>query len=141
MHADYDRLRLLWPDHLGLARGKYLPKERAERGTAHCISLFTLGFDRDMTPHPGGMMMEGLPDVDAVYDPDQVRPGWEERTAVAIPRLVRHGAPVMMAPRNVLIEAIEAEGRQFCVGVQWHPEKLVGIHRDGLFGAFVTACR
>jgi len=53
------------------------------------------------------------------------------------------GAGMRIAARaeDGLIEAIEAEGQQFCVGVQWHPEKLAGIHRDGLFGAFVTACR
>lgn len=27
----YDRLRLLWPDHLGLARGKHLHREQAGR--------------------------------------------------------------------------------------------------------------
>lgn len=37
-----------------------------------------------------------------------------------------------------LIEAIEREGPQFCVGVQWHPEKLDGS--DALFSGFVAAC-
>lgn len=37
-----------------------------------------------------------------------------------------------------LIEAIEREGSHFCVGVQWHPEKLDGS--DALFRAFVIAC-
>ena len=45
MTVEFDRLRLLWPDHLGLARGKYLTLEKAAAGTAHRISLFTLGFD------------------------------------------------------------------------------------------------
>jgi hypothetical protein len=35
--ADYDRIRVLWPDHLGLARGKYLPIRYAERGAFHCL--------------------------------------------------------------------------------------------------------
>jgi putative glutamine amidotransferase len=39
-----------------------------------------------------------------------------------------------------LIEAIERDGSQFCIGVQWHPEKLSGSHCRGLFGAFVVAC-
>ncbi len=39
-----------------------------------------------------------------------------------------------------VIEAIEAEDPPFCVGVQWHPEKMTGVHRDRLFGAFVAAC-
>jgi putative glutamine amidotransferase len=39
-----------------------------------------------------------------------------------------------------LIEAIERDGESFCVGVQWHPEKLSGLHRQALFGAFIAAC-
>ena len=50
------------------------------------------------------------------------------------------GMRVSARAEDGLIEAIEDEGQQFCVGVQWHPEKLAGIHRDGLFDAFVTAC-
>jgi putative glutamine amidotransferase len=40
-----------------------------------------------------------------------------------------------------LIEALEREGESFCVGVQWHPEKLSGLHRKALFGAFIAACK
>jgi hypothetical protein len=60
MTIEYDRLRLLWPDHLGLARGKYLTPEKAASGTAHCITLFTLGFDREIIPHDGGLFWDGL---------------------------------------------------------------------------------
>jgi len=94
VNPDYERLRLLWPDHLGLARGKYLPRETAERGTAHCVTLFSLGFDREMYPFEGSMFWQGLPDCDAEIDADRIRPGWEEGTAVTIPRLTREGMPV-----------------------------------------------
>lgn len=40
-----------------------------------------------------------------------------------------------------VIEAIERETGPFCVGVQWHPEKLEGPHREQLLAAFVDACR
>jgi putative glutamine amidotransferase len=40
-----------------------------------------------------------------------------------------------------LIEAIESEGEAFCIGVQWHPERMPAAHRERLFGAFVAACR
>jgi putative glutamine amidotransferase len=40
-----------------------------------------------------------------------------------------------------LIEAIERAEPPFCVGVQWHPEKMQGPHRERLFGAFVAASR
>ena len=39
-----------------------------------------------------------------------------------------------------LIEAVEREGDGFCLGVQWHPEKLDGPHRHALFAGFVKAC-
>ncbi len=121
MTAQFDRLRLLWPDHLGLARGKYLTPQKALKGTAHCISLFTLGFDREMTPHDGGMFWSGLPDCDARFDPDDIRPGWEEGTAVVVPDIVREGEPVSLAPRTVLKEAIAAwrdKGLRPMVGIE-----------------------
>jgi glutamine synthetase len=121
MTIEFDRLRLLWPDHLGLARGKYLTPEKATSGTAHCISLFTLGFDREMTPHDGGLFWQGLPDCDARFDESSVRPGWQEGTAVVIPDIVRGGVPVPLAPRNVLIDAIsrwESQGMTPMVGIE-----------------------
>ena len=118
---DYDRVRLLWPDHLGLARGKYLPREKAEKGTAHCITLFTLGFDREMTPHDGALFWQGLPDCDAIYDPEKVRPGWEKRTGVVIPDISRVGEPVPLAPRHVLSQVVDrwkAHGLHPMVGIE-----------------------
>ena len=40
-----------------------------------------------------------------------------------------------------LIEAIERAEPPFCVGVQWHPEKMEGAHRERIFGAFLEASR
>lgn len=107
MPEAYERMRLLWPDHLGLARGKYLPgHSRSETG--HCIGLFTLGFDREMIPHDGGMFWEGLPDLEARFEDSDARPGWEPDTKVVIPDITRKGLPVPLAPRNLLKSAIEA---------------------------------
>lgn len=108
MAATYDRIRVLFPDHLGLARGKYLPIEHADRGTAHCVSLFSLGFDRDMTPHEGAANLSGLPDCDLTFTTDDVRHGWETDTAVVVGDLSRNGRPVEMAPREVLKRQIAA---------------------------------
>lgn len=106
MANDFDRVRLLWPDHLGLARGKYLTPQKAEEGTAHCISLFTLGFDREMYPHEGGLFWKGLPDCDATFEQGAIRTGWQEGTSVVIPDITRGGQPVPLAPRNVLKQAV-----------------------------------
>jgi len=42
-----------------------------------------------------------------------------------------------------IVEAVEAEGHPFAIGVQWHPEELAGSdpRAEGLFDAFVQACR
>lgn len=39
-----------------------------------------------------------------------------------------------------LVEAMEGVGDGFCLGVQWHPEKLPGDASQRLFGGFVAAC-
>jgi glutamine synthetase len=120
--VEYDRLRLLWPDHLGLARGKYLPREKAEQGTAHCITLFTLGFDREMTPHDHALFWQGLPDCDANFDPDNVRPGWENNTAVVIPDIMREDRPVPLgAPERPQVGPGDGGRRTACtpmVGIE-----------------------
>jgi len=121
MTPEFDRLRLLWPDHLGLARGKYLTPEKASEGTAHCIALFTLGFDREMIPHDGGFFWQGLPDCDARFNDADIRLGWQDGTAVVIPDIVRGGVPVPLAPRSVLVDAIakwQAKGLQPMVGIE-----------------------
>jgi putative glutamine amidotransferase len=45
-----------------------------------------------------------------------------------------------LAPDGI-IEGIEAPGRKFCLGVQWHPEFLIDPGDARLFAAFVEACR
>ena len=57
--------------------------------------------------------------------------------------LAEPGAGVRVSARapDGVVEAIELEDHPFALGVQWHPEKLEGPHRDALFGAFVAACQ
>ena len=105
--SDYQRIRALFPDHLGLARGKYLPAHLAHKGTRHCLSVFALNFDRTMVPAPGARMLEGLPDCDLVLAMDEVRPSWEEATGVVIGDLFFRGAPLTIAPRHVLRKAVD----------------------------------
>ncbi len=106
--ANYDRIRVMFPDHLGLARGKYLPIEHADRGTAHCISLFALGFDREMTPHDGAKVMSGLPDVELTFSTDDIRLSWEPATGIVVGDVTRHGEPVDLSPREVLKKQVQA---------------------------------
>ena len=39
-----------------------------------------------------------------------------------------------------IIEVIEKEDHQFCIGVQYHPEYLVTEHDEKLIAAFIEAC-
>ncbi|MFW2383289.1 MAG: glutamine synthetase family protein [Acidimicrobiales bacterium] len=105
----HERVRVMFPDHLGLARGKYLPSHLALRGTGHCATLYGLGYDRSMIPAPGSYLLEGLIDVHATLDPATLRTGWEDDdTAVAVADLAMHGKPFPFSARTVLQRAIAA---------------------------------
>lgn len=120
--TEYQRIRMMWPDHLGLARGKYLPADLAAEGTGHCVTTFALGYDRSMIPAPGAYLLEGLIDVHATFNADAVRPGWEDDiTGVAVGHLALDGEPYPVASRHVLQEAIaawEALGYSVNVGIE-----------------------
>jgi len=106
---EFDRVRVMFPDHLGLARGKYLPSHLAAKGTGHCATIWGLGYDRSMVPAPGSYLLEGLIDVHATMDPATLRPGWEnDTTGVAIADVSMHGEAYPYAARNVLKKAIAA---------------------------------
>ncbi|HEX5695872.1 MAG TPA: glutamine synthetase [Acidimicrobiia bacterium] len=102
---NYDRIRFLWPDHLGLARGKYLSPARAAEGSNHCVALFSLQLNRVMIPHPGAHH-ESFPDVEARFSTDEIRPGWEKGTGVVVASITKDGVPVELAPRSILERVI-----------------------------------
>jgi glutamine synthetase len=119
--SDYKRIRVLFPDHLGLARGKYIPAAHATTSANHCIGIFALNFDRTMTPAPGSKMLEGLPDCKAVFSRDEVGPGWEPETGVVVADLSVRGKPLAISPRHVLRRAIadwEKLGYKSKVGIE-----------------------
>lgn len=107
--SNYDRVRVMFPGHLGLARGKYLPTHLAAKGTGHCATMYGLGYDRSMIPAPGSYLLEGLIDVHATMDPATLRRGWEdETTAVAVADVAMHGEPFPYSSRHVLQQAVAA---------------------------------
>ena len=109
MSEEYRRLRVLWPDHLGLARGKYVPAELAESGVRHCSGTWALGYDRGMTPYtPGSHWNDGLPDFQGTYDLAESRPGWEPGTRVVVADLGDHEGPSPVSPRGALRRSIAA---------------------------------
>ncbi len=105
--SEFDRIRLMWPDHLGIPRGKYLPAHLAHKGTAHCVTTFALGYDRSMIPAPGSYLLEGLKDVLSTYEATELKRGWEDdRTGVAVGHLDFEGEPYTFAARYALQKAI-----------------------------------
>ena len=104
--SDYKRLRAIFPCHLGIARGKYLPYHLAERGAGFCVTTFALTYDKDLFPTAPSRMLEGLPDCDLNYDMADARPSWHADTDIVIGDVTYHGEPIEAAPRTVLQKAI-----------------------------------
>lgn len=102
----YDRLRVLVPDHLGLARGKYLPWRIADRGTGFCVGTWLLDYQREILDVEIGIDPTGFPDVDAHYSIHDVRPCWEDGTGVVVADIDFHGEPYSVSARHALRRAI-----------------------------------
>jgi glutamine synthetase len=102
--ATGERLRLLFCDHLSLARGKYLPASKIGDGASRfCQGTFAVNYDKDLLPAPGGKMLEGLPDMDAVYAAADIREGWEPSTKVVVADLFENdGTPLALCGRGLL---------------------------------------
>lgn len=111
-NSDYERVRVLFADQLNLARGKYLPASFARKGAARlCVGTYAVTYSKELVPAPGGGLLEGLPDIEAVFDPANLRPGWEPNTRVALADLEFHGQPAGLCGRGALKRAI-AEWRK-----------------------------
>lgn len=107
--ADFARIRMLWPDHLGLARGKYIPGRLAHKGSAFCVTTFGMAYDRDLIPAPGAHMLDGLKDVHGTLDASTLRPSWEdERTAIAVADLLLAHQPYDVSSRAALQRTVDA---------------------------------
>ena len=83
-----------------------------------------------------GLVVEVRTRLETLLGPDPGPVNSTHHQAVAEPG---QGMRVCARAEDGLIEAIEPEASRFWIGVQWHPEKLKGLHREALFGAFVTA--
>ncbi|MEE9415318.1 MAG: hypothetical protein V3V01_08535, partial [Acidimicrobiales bacterium] len=120
--TDFDRIRVLWPDHLGLARGKYLPVHLAPKGSGHAAAVYSLQYDRAFAPAPGSFIDEGFPDIHATMDPESLRPGWDDdRTGVAVADLTKDGEPYTFSSRHALRRAIadwKSLGHSPMVGIE-----------------------
>jgi glutamine synthetase len=104
------RLRLLFCDHLSIARGKYLPTEKLRNNgsSRFAQALYGVHFDRDLLPAPGARMMDGAPDMQAVYSKADIQKGWQEDTRVVVGDLQQwDGSPLPMCGRTALKKAVK----------------------------------
>jgi glutamine synthetase len=102
------KVRILFADQLNLARGKYVPASEAEKGHARmCVGTFAVTYDKTLVPAPGGGMLNGLPDMEAVFDPADLRPSWEAGTEIALADLRFKGASFGLCGRSALKRAID----------------------------------
>lgn len=69
-NPEYTRLRVLYSDMLGFARGKYIPMAMATGQVSYSIAIFGVGYDRALIPAPGADVLDGLGDMRAVYNPE-----------------------------------------------------------------------
>lgn len=116
------RVRILFADQLNMARGKYISAEDAHKGHARlCVGTYAVTYARQMVPAPGGHMLEGLPDMEARFDPASLRSCWDGRSQVALADLFFHGEPFGLCGRSTLRKAIadwRALGFEPMVGVE-----------------------
>lgn len=102
------RVRTLFTDHLGLPRTRYLPGAATGAPVRHCMTLFAQHFDNQMTVGaPGSRFLEGMPDVEAIYSIDELRPSWVDGEQLALCDLQFRGELFPVGPRTVLRRAIE----------------------------------
>jgi glutamine synthetase len=117
-----ERIRILFADQLSIARGKYAPlSEARKRHARFSVGTYAVTYDRALVAAPGGGLLEGLPDMDAVFDPDALRPGWEPNTRIAISDLELNGEPFALCGRSALKRAIaqwRALGYEPMVGIE-----------------------
>lgn len=117
-----ERVRILFGDQMNLARGKYVPMSEAQKGHARmCVGTFAVTYDKALVAAPGGGMLEGLPDMEAVFDPDDLRPAWEDGTQIALADLRFNGQPFALCGRSALKRAIQgwrAIGLEPMVGIE-----------------------
>lgn len=117
----YSRYRVLWPDHLGLARGKYLPRRSVARGTSFCLGVYLQGFDKGIYEVETGVDPTGFPDLEAEFDLQSVRPGWEPATGVVVADLTFGHQPFAASARHVLRRAVadwEERGYRPQIGIE-----------------------
>ncbi len=98
-----DKLRLLFCDHLNLARGKFIPLRNATGEARFCQGIYALAYDKELLPAPCSLLLEGLSDMITRYDVENLRPGWLNKEKVVIAdQFDRKGNDLTVSGRTLL---------------------------------------
>lgn len=105
-----NRLRVLFCDHLSLARGKYLSGGKRAGGESRlCQGTYAVTYCKDLIPTPGGSLLDGLNDLVLRFDDAEARASWQADTDVVIAdQFFDHGAPLDMCGRGLLKRTVSA---------------------------------
>ncbi|MFK5977459.1 MAG: glutamine synthetase family protein [Rhizobiaceae bacterium] len=103
-----ERLRLLFCDHLSLARGKYLPAGKMDDNASRFAqAVYGVQYDKDLLPSPHSKMLEGCPDMEVRYLAGDIRDSWEENTKIVVGDVFEaDGSPHQACGRGALKRAI-----------------------------------
>jgi len=105
-----------------VARGKYIAADDAWKGQARlCVGTYAVTYGRQMIPAPGGGMLEGLPDMEARFDPADLRPCWDGKSRIALADIYFKEEPFGLCGRGALKRAIaewRALGFEAMVGIE-----------------------
>lgn len=85
-----------------------------------------------------GLQVEAGTLIGELFGPRPLNVNSHHRQAVAEPG---DGLRVSARAPDGVIEAIERDRGSYCVGVQWHPERVLGRDTQSLIDSFVEACR
>ncbi len=139
-----DRLRVLFCDHLNLARGKYLPGTHDDGGeTRFCQGVYALTYDKELLPAPCSSLLEGLPDMVAGFFGSEIRDGWHGNDKIVVAdQYDSAGNPLAVDGRGLLKRTVaqwrelgysprvglELEAYAFVMddGGQWQPSYAPG---------------
>ena len=117
-----NQLRVLFCDHLNLARGKLIPMVNATGESRFCQGIYALAYDKELLPAPCSLLLEGLSDMMVRYDTNNYRPGWLGQEQVVIAdQFDSAGNDLPVSGRTLLQRTVvewQAAGRNPKVGIE-----------------------
>ncbi len=102
-------VRLLLPDLMGVARGKYLRGNELHKDSRFAAAMYLIGHDVDPQPLAGFSGESGFPDVIVRAEPQTLQPGWRPGERIVLgSSFTESGDPFPFDPRHGLRRVVAA---------------------------------